>query len=296
MDVRTVVEGYTYFEGPRWHNGRLYVSDFYTQRVISIGPAGTVRTEAEVPEQPSGTGWLPDGRMIVVSMRDRRLLRREASGEMVVHADLAHLAPWHLNDMVVDATGRAYVGDFGFDLMAGADIRTTGVIRVEPDGRAEVAADGLYFPNGSVLTPDGRTLLVAETVGQRVSAFDVGPDGTLGERREWARFAPPPATPSLAEALGAGVLAPDGMCLDAEGMLWIADALGNRAVRVREGGEIVEEISTGDLGVYACMLGGEDGRTLYMCAAPSFAEKERRTTREGRLLAADVQVPHAGLP
>jgi sugar lactone lactonase YvrE len=296
MAVRTIVEGYTYFEGPRWHNGRLYVSDFYTQQVISVGPAGSVRAEAEVPGQPSGTGWLPDGRMLVVSMRDRLLLRREASGEMAVHADLSRLAPWHLNDMVVDGAGRAYVGDFGFDLMAGAEIRTTGLIRVEPDGTAEVVADGLYFPNGSVLTPDGRTLLVAETFGQRISAFDVGTDGALSVRRDWARFGPLPDTTDAAEAAGSGGLAPDGMCLDAEGLLWIADAVGNRVVRVREGGEVADEISTGDLGVYACMLGGEDGRTLYMCAAPSFAEEERRTTREGRLLATEVAVPHAGLP
>lgn len=296
MALRTVVDGYTYFEGPRWHDGRLYASDFYTRRVISVGADGDVRVEAEVPEQPSGTGWLPDGRMLVVSMRDRRLLRREPSGELVTHADLSALAPWHLNDMVVDAYGRAYVGDFGFDLMAGADIRTTGIIRVDPDGRAEPVAEDLYFPNGSVITPDGRTLLVAETFGQRITAFDIGPGGELTGRREWARFAAPPSTPNVAEAVGEGVLAPDGMCLDAEGCLWVADALGNRAVRVTEGGEIVAEVSTGDLGVFACMLGGPEGRTLYLCTAPSFAEEERRATREARLLATDVEVPHAGLP
>lgn len=296
MEPRTVVDGYTYFEGPRFHDGRLYVSDFYTQRVLSVGPDADVRTEADVPAQPSGIGWLPDDRMLVVSMRDRRLLRREPSGDLVEHADLSRMAPWHLNDMVVDATGRAYVGDFGFDLMAGAPLRTTGLIRVDPDGKATVVAEDLYFPNGSVLTPDGRTLLVAETTGQRITAFDVGDDGELTGRREWARFAPLPTATDPAEAFAGAVLAPDGMCLDAEGMLWIADALNNRVVRVREGGDIAEEISTGDLGVYACMLGGADGRTLYMCAAPSFAEEERRTTREGRLLAADVTVPHAGLP
>ena len=296
MTLRTVVDGYTYFEGPRWHDGRLYVSDFYTHQVISVGADADVRVEAEVPQQPSGLGWLPDGRMLVVSMRDRRLLRREPSGEMVEHADLSGFALWHVNDMVVDAEGRTYVGDFGFDIMAGADIVTTGLVRVDADGRAEQVATDLYFPNGSVITPDGRTLLVAETIGQRITAFDIGPGGELSGRREWARFGEPPASPSLAESLGAGVLAPDGMCLDADGLVWVADALGNRVVRVREGGEIAEEISTGDLGVFACMLGGADGRTLYLCAAPSFAEEERRTTREGRLLATEVKTPRAGLP
>lgn len=287
MELRTVVDGYTFFEGPRWHDGRLYVSDFYSHRVISVGADADVRVEAEVPEQPSGIGWLPDGRMLVVSMRDRRLLRREPSGELVTHADLYDLAPWHLNDMVVDARGRAYVGNFGFDLMGGDEPRTTGLIRVDPDGHAERVAEDLFFPNGSVITPDGRTLLVAETRGRCVTAFDIGPDGVLSGRRTWARFGTPPA---------ANAVRPDGMCLDAEGLLWVADAGGNRAVRVTEGGTIADEVPSGDLNIYACMLGGADGRTLYLCAAPSSAEAERRNTREARLLATEVGVPRAGLP
>ena len=287
MELRTVVGGYTFFEGPRWHDGRLYVSDFYSHQVISVGPDGAVRVEAEVPAQPSGIGWLPDGRMLVVSMRDRLLLRREPSGELVTHADLHDLAPWHLNDMVVDAAGRAYVGNFGFDLMGGEEPRATGIIRVDPDGHAEPAADGLLFPNGSVITPDGRTLLVAETRGQCVTAFDIGAGGALSGRRAWATFGTPPA---------ANAVRPDGMCLDAEGLLWIADAGGNRAVRVTEGGTIADEVPSGDLKIFACMLGGPDGRTLYLCAAPSSVEKERSTTREARLLATEVEVPRAGLP
>lgn len=287
MELRTVVDGFTFFEGPRWHDGRLYVSDFYSHQVISVGADAGVRVEAEVPEQPSGIGWLPDGRMLVVSMRDRRLLRREPSGELAIHADLYDLAPWHLNDMVVDAQGRAYVGNFGFDLMGGAEPRTTGLIRVDPDGHAERVADDLFFPNGSVITPDGRTLLVAETRGRCVTAFDIGPDGALSGRRAWARFGTPPA---------ANAVRPDGMCLDAEGLLWVADAGGNRAVRVMEGGTIADEVPSGDLKIFACMLGGADGRTLYLCAAPSSAEADRRNTRDARLLATEVDVPRAGLP
>ena len=294
-ELTTVAAGFSYLECPRWHDGALVVSDFYTQQVLRVGADGTTEVLADVPEQPSGLGWLPDGRLLVVSMRDRTVLRREPSGELVRHADLSGLASWHLNDMVVDASGRGYVGNFGFDLMAGAPIRPGEIVRVDPDGHAEVVARDLLFPNGMVLTPDGTTLVVAETLGQLLTAYTVGEDGSLNDRREWARFAPPNDSDAIADVVAGAVLGPDGICLDAEGAIWVADALGGRVVRVAEGGEVLDEIAVGS-GVFACMLGGEDGRTLYLCSAPSFAEHERRDTRDGVLLAARVDVPHAGLP
>lgn len=290
-----VVDGYTYLEGPRWHDGRLWLSDFYTHKVIAVSPEGKVEDIATVPAQPSGLGWLPDGTLLVVSMRDRKLLRLE-HGELVEHADLTTTTGGHVNDMVVDAQGRAYVGDFGFDLMGGAPFRTAHLTRVDPDGTVSVAAEDLMFPNGTVITPDGKTMIVDETFGNRVSAFDIHPDGTLGPRRDWANFGPLPDTDDVMALVGAASIGPDGNCLDADGAVWVADAIHQRCVRIAEGGEILEEISTGNEGVFACMLGGDDGRTLYLCVAPNFDEGERSTTRLGRLVETRVDVPHAGTP
>jgi sugar lactone lactonase YvrE len=169
-------------------------------------------------------------------------------------------------------------------------------VRVDPDGSTTVVAEDLLFPNGSVITPDGTTLIVDETFGNRVSAFDIAPDGSLGPRRDWANFGPLPESDDGEEMLAGATIAPDGSCLDADGAIWVADAIGNRVVRLAEGGTILEEISTGDDGAYACMLGGDDGRTLHICVAPGFAEHERSTTTLGRVLAATVDVPHAGIP
>ena len=293
-EITTVVDGLHFLECPRWHDGRIWFVDFYSFAVYSAAEDGSDRrVEAEVPEQPSGLGWLPDGRLLVVSMKDRRILRREADGSLVTHADLSGHVTGHPNDMVVDAAGRAFVGNFGFDLMGGAPIETAALLRVDPDGTVTTVAEDLWFPNGSVLTDDN-VLLVDETFGNRISAFDVGPDGGLANRRAWAQFGPLPDR-DVATALGQVSVAPDGCGLDAEGALWIADALAGRLLRVREGGEILEEIATGT-GVFACMLGGADGRTLYACTAPDFHEGPRRAATEGALVAVRVDVPHAGRP
>jgi sugar lactone lactonase YvrE len=291
-EFATVADQMSFTECPRWHEGRLWFSDFYTCGVYSAaGDGSDLRTEAEVPGQPSGLGWLPDGRMLIASQHDRKLLRREPDGSLATHADLRALATGHLNDMVVDSAGRAFAGNFGFDLMGGAPPASTSVHRVDPDGTVTVAASDLWFPNGAVVTPDG-TLLVCETFGNRVTAFDIAADGSLGGRRTWASFGPPPqeAAPGDPAAL---VVAPDGCALDAEGCLWVADAIGNRALRVREGGEIIEEIGPGT-GVYACALGGPDGHTLYLCVAPDFLEANRRPVREARIVATRVAAPAAG--
>jgi sugar lactone lactonase YvrE len=227
--------------------------------------------------------------------RDRRVLRVRGGGEPQEHADLSALATWHLNDMLVDGLGRAYVGNFGFDLMSLAPMRTASLVRVDADGGATIVAEDLAFPNGMALSADG-TLVVAETLGGRLTAFDVAADGSLAGRRPWALLSEVPDTEDLGELIAAGGVAPDGIAFDAEGAIWVADARGGRAIRVREGGEIVEQVTAGGLGIFACALGGADGRTLVLCAAPSFAEHERRAAREAALLACEVDVPRAGLP
>lgn len=294
-EIRTVLSGMSYLECPRWHEGRIWAADFYTHQVVSAAEDGSdLRVEADVPQQPSGIDWLPDGRLLVVSMRDGKLLRREADGSMVEHADLSSYVTGHPNDLVVDAEGRAFVGNFGFDLMAGAPIAPTVLLRVDPDGSVTEVADDLWFPNGSVITDDG-TLLVDETFGNRVTAFDIAADGSLANRRVWAKFGEPPTSTDIGEAIPQLVVAPDGCGLDAEGALWIADATNGRVIRVREGGEILEEVHPGT-GVFACMLGGTDGTTLYMCCAPDFDEHARSAAREAELRAVTVDVPRGGRP
>jgi sugar lactone lactonase YvrE len=285
-----VASGFAFLEAPRWHNNRIWFSDFYTHRVLSAREDGAdLRTEAAVPQQPGGLGWLPDGRLLLVSMRDRKVLRREADGTLVTHADLLAHATGHTNDMVVDDQGRAYVGNFGFDLMAGAPLETASVHRVDPDGTVTEVAGGLWFPNDSVISPDG-VLIVNETFGNRCTAFDMTADGRLTNRRVWAQFGPLPTERPMDEVFTQIRVAPDGGCLDGEGALWIADAAGGRLLRVREGGEIADEVRPG-CPVYACALGGADGRTLYACVAPDFDEGKRKAAREGRLLAFRVPVP-----
>jgi sugar lactone lactonase YvrE len=278
--MRTLLGGGSFFESPRWHDGRWWVSDFFRKLVLAIDTDGRVEEVARVEGQPSGLGWLPDGTLLVVSMRDRRILR---AGDLTVHADVAELCDWHANDMVVSADGRAYVGNFGFDL-DGEEPTPTKLVRVDPDGSAVVAADDLMFPNGSVITPDGRTLIVGETFGRRYTAFTIAADGSLVERRVWA---------DLRKAR----VSPDGCALDAEGCIWAADAAHSRCCRIAEGGEVVDDVQLPEgLRCFACMLGGDDGRTLLLCGAPDYDARRRRRSREAVLLATRVVVPHAGLP
>jgi sugar lactone lactonase YvrE len=272
--------GLGFGEGPRWHDGRLWFSDMGAARVMAVDLDGRAEVVLEVPTRPSGLGWLPDGRLLVVSMRDRQVLRREPDGEVVVHADLADLASFDCNDMVVDGLGRAYVGNAGFDLSARPlEVRPAEVVLVTPDGEARVVDDEVVFPNGSVVTPDGSTLVVAETFGQCLTAFTIGEDGALTDRR------------SFASLRGTS---PDGICLDAEGAVWVADANGSACLRVREGGEVVDRIDTGR-GCFACMLGGPDRRTLFLMTAEGFegAAIRRRTAAVEFV---EVEVPGAGCP
>lgn len=294
MSFSTLLEGLSLTECPRWHNGRLFFSDFYTHRVLAVTPEGAVETIARVPGQPAGLGFLPDGRMLIVSMRDRRVLRREPDGTLAVHADLSALAPWHLNDMLVDPSGHAWVGNFGFDLMGGAPARTTVLLHVAPDGAADIAAGELGFPNGMALTPDGGTLIVAETTMNRLSAFPVR-GGRLGERRTWAAFGDPPTADTIPEMIAQVAVTPDGICLDAAGAVWVADPTFGRLLRVAEGGRILAELRP-EVSPLACMLGGEDGRTLFVCVAPDYRETVAARNHRAAVLTTRVDVPRAGWP
>jgi sugar lactone lactonase YvrE len=292
-----LLEGGAFFEAPRWHEGRWWVSDFYREAVYTVSVDGVEERVLEVEHQPSGLGWLPDGAMLVASMKDQRVLRRDPDGNVSVHADLSAFTDSSLNDMVVDGQGRAWVGCFGFDLMAFADPQLAPLMRIDRDGTACVVAEELMFPNGSVITPDGKTLIVGETAGCRYTAFTIAADGSLTDRRVWAQLAPTPALAALEQMLPQITVGPDRCTLDAEGHIWAADEAGGRCIRVAPGGAIVDEIRTPEgLGCFACALGGDDGRTLLLCAAPDFLEMNRRQAREAVLLTATVQVPHAGKP
>jgi sugar lactone lactonase YvrE len=280
MKLETLLDGLVFGEGPRWRGDRLWLSDMHAHTVLTVDLAGKREDVLEVAGKPSGLGWLPDGRLLVVSMEDRRLLRREANGALVTHADLAALAPAACNDMVVDGAGRAYVGNFGFDFEHGEKPRTTCVVRVDPDGRAQIAAAELRFPNGSVITPDGRTLVVGESFGNCLTAFSIAKDGSLSGRREWAKLD------------GA---TPDGICLDAENAIWVASPMSNEVLRVREGGAVAERIPTGRPAI-ACMLGGPERRTLFVLTADSFRAEEALASRSARVELTRVGVPGAGFP
>jgi len=290
--LAVVIDGYSFLEDPRWRDGALYVSDFFTRQVLRVRDGAHERV-CEIEQQPSGLGWDPDGNLLVVSMLDRCLLRFD--GERVTRvADLSAWATGPCNDMLVDPRGRAYVGNMGGDGEADSQLVETVLVRVDPDGSARPVADGLRFPNGLALTPDGRTLLLAETYGARISAFDVADDGSLANRRTWADFATDGLRETAREMVATGAILPDGIALDAEGALWVADAAGKGAFRVREGGELLERVDTGALTAFSVALGGADGRTLFVCASPTLFETDYPHDHRSCVLARTVRVPAAG--
>lgn len=276
----TLLDGLCFPEGPRWHDGALWFSDMHDHRVLRLDAGGRAETVVEVPQQPSGLGWRPDGHLLVVSMLDRRLLRLEPTG-LVEVADLSALATCHCNDMVVDAAGRAYVGNFGFDLhQPDFAFGHAEIILVEPDGTARVVARELSFPNGTVITPDGGTLIVGESFATRLTAYDIAPDGGLANRREWAKL---------------DGCTPDGICLDAEGAVWLASPVSSECVRVAEGGRVLDRVAVATQ-AFACILGGADRRTLFICTAADSHPASSRRVRSGRIEALQVDVPGAGWP
>ena len=278
-----VLEGLAFGEGPRWHDGRLWFSDMHAHVVHALDPAtGELASIVEVDGAPSGLGWDPNGSLLIVSMDDRRLLRLRGEALEEV-ADLSAYTDHPINDMVVSASGTAYIGSFGFDLHAGDSPVNTVILAVAPDGSHRVAADDMAFPNGMVIQDHGPTLVVGESFGGRLVAFTIDADGSLRDRRVWAD-------------LGGGGRFPDGICLDAENCIWVASPGTRECLRVREGGEIVETVSTGDRLAIACMLGDDDRRTLYILTSKGLDPVKARELRSGRLERARVDVPGAGLP
>jgi sugar lactone lactonase YvrE len=279
--VHALMNGVMFGESPRWHENRLWFCDWAAEEVIALDLTGEAEVILEVASFPFSIDWLADGRLLIVSASDRRLLRREPDGSLVTHADLACLSrhPW--NEIVVDGRGNAYVNNIGFDFSPDAQPGPGSLALVTPDGSARQVADQLAFPNGMVVTADNSTLILAESYANRLTAFDIAADGSLSNRRIWAD-------------LGDGV--PDGICLDRDGGVWYADVPNRRCVRVREGGEVLQTIEL-DRGGFACMLGGPEKRTLFMVArewsGPASATDGSRT---GQILTAEAPAPGAGWP
>ena len=289
----TVTRGLGFGEGPRWHEGRLWYSDFYRHGIFSISPDGSdERLEHSVPTQPSGLGWGSDGSLYFVSMLDHTI-RRVANGAETTILDFSEHCGFWANDMVISSTDIGYVGNFGFDLdtllhekgvegLLADPPPTTNLVVFNLDGKILQVVPDMAFPNGSVITPDGSTLIVGETMAFRLTAFDINPDGTLSNRRIWAQL---------------DFVATDGMCLDADGQIWLANAMPgvNACLRVKEGGEITGTAHTSQTS-FACMLGGDDGTTLYIHTAPSSDRFAIADTTDGCIEIASVNAPRAGRP
>jgi sugar lactone lactonase YvrE len=276
-----LITGIAFGESPRWHDGRLWFADWGAQELIAVDLEGRSEVVVRVPSFPFCVDWLPDGRLLIVSARDRLLLRREPDGSLATHADLSGLSDYPWNEIVVDGRGTAYVNNIGFEFPCGEFAPGT-VALLAPEGSVRQVADGVAFPNGMAVTPANSTLIVAESYANKLTAFDIAEDGGLTNRRVWAD-------------LGDGV--PDGLCLDAEGAVWYADVPNKRCVRVREGGEVLQTIDL-DRGCFACMLGGPDGKTLFLVVQEwrgmqSAADEEERT---GQILTAPAPAASAGWP
>jgi sugar lactone lactonase YvrE len=278
-DPQTLMTGLALGESPRWHDGRLWFSDWVAGEVLAVDLAGTSEVITRVPSFPFCIDWLPDGRLLVVSGGDGRLLRREWDGSLVTHAELSGLSRYPWNEIVMDGRGNIYLNCIGFDFPAGAF--APGIIAlVTTNGSVQQVAEGIAFPNGMAVTPDNATLIVAESYAGRLTAFDIAADGSLSNRRVWADLA-------------GG--APDGICLDVDNSVWYADVPNQRCVRVREGGEVLQTIEL-DRGCFACMLGGVDRRTLFMVAAIYDPATLFSGARTGQILRAQATRPGAGWP
>jgi sugar lactone lactonase YvrE len=281
-EIKTLLTGLAIGESPRWRENRLWFANWGTQEVVAVDLEGKSEVMVRVPTTiPFSIDWLPDGRLLVVSGSEGLLLRQEPDGSLVTHADLRGLCDKGWNEIVVDGRGNAYINGGGFNLMAGEPFAPGIIALVAPDGSARQVADGIAFPNGMAVTPDNATLIIAESYGRKLTAFDLAGDGSLKNRRVWA-------------GLGDGV--PDGICMDADGAVWYADVPNKRCVRVREGGEVLETINL-DRGCFACMLGGPERKTLFMLAAEWRGfEMMMGDERTGQVLTADAPTRGAGWP
>jgi sugar lactone lactonase YvrE len=291
--AEVAAEGYTLLEGPRWHDGALWVSDFFSHRVLRFETANgalTAETVCEVPGQPSGLGFMPDGELRISSMTDRRLLGWDGSRLREI-ADLGPFVTGPANDLAIDSAGRAIVGNFGLDPERPREARPTSLLRVDPDGAVTVAAEDVLFPNGIVIDEWAGVLYAAETYRSRITAWDYH-DGELSNRRVWAEFSPDPGAYDIPDTTRTLNLLPDGICQDADGALWVADAKGHGASRVDADGTVLEFVETG-LSVYAVALGGTDRRDLFLCCAPAVETFDPSTTARSVLMRCRVDVPGA---
>jgi len=274
-----LADDFVFLEGPRWRFGKLWVSDVNGKKVYTLNEQGAREVCVDVPNRPSGIGFLPDGTPLVVSMKDRSLQRIE-QGRLVQHASVAHLVEGEINDMVVDKRGNAYVGNIGFNLLAGEKFKPTNFVLVTPDGTAREVARDLAVPNGPVITADGKRLIVAESWARKLSAFDIAADGSLGNRKVFAELE----------------IAPDGICLDAEGAIWVAGFNSDTFVRVLEGGRITHKVKVVDRYPVACTLGGADGRTLFCLTYQGTIKEMGQNKEASRIETVRVEVPAGGSP
>ena len=278
MDTTVLRDGLCFGEGPRWRDGALWFSDMHDQRVIRVKRDGSSETIVKLDDdQPSGLGWLPNGKLLIVSMGKRQLLIWDGA-QLSTHADLSALAAWHCNDMIVDSTGNAYVGNFGFDLHNGATPKPAEIICVDPKGQSRIVAEDIFFPNGMVITPDGKTLVAAETFSRRLTAFDINANGDLSRKRIWADL-PDGAVP-------------DGICLDDEGGIWSASPTTNECIRQTEGGAVSHRIET-ERGAFACMIGNSE---LYVLTSTSSVPEHCQLNKDARVEVYKVPFDRAGLP
>jgi sugar lactone lactonase YvrE len=280
LEAAVFADDFVFLEGPRWRGGALWVSDMWGYKVHRITEDGTVVDVVEVPDRPSGLGFMPNGDPLIVSMADRSVYRY-VGGTLELHAALGDTVRADINDMVVDPEGRAYVGNFGYDLFNDAEPEDAEIVLIEPDGSHRVVASELMFPNGMVLTDGGATLVVAETFGQRLTAYERDADGGLVNRRVFAEL---------------GEMTPDGICLDVEGGIWVSSYMTGDFVRVLDGGEITDQFKVGERAAVACQLGGEDGRTLFCMTYSGQLEDVNSGARLARIDTVTVDIPGAGSP
>ncbi|MFZ5652880.1 MAG: SMP-30/gluconolactonase/LRE family protein [Pseudomonadota bacterium] len=280
LTTKPFAKDFVFLEGPRWHEGKLWVSDMFGQTVYTLTPDGARQEVAKLPNRPSGINFLPDGSVVIVSMADRKLMKVDG-GRLSQYADLSGLLKYDINDSVCAANGNIYVGTFGYDVFAHEEPKPGSLTLVKPDGTVKTAADQVHFPNGAVITPDGKTLVVAETFVGRLTAFDIQADGSLANRRSFAELAP---------------YTPDGICLDREGAIWVAAFEQGEFIRVRPGGEITHKIDTDGRRAVACNLGGADGRTLYCLIYDGNLDDIPKGARNALIETAQVEVAGAGSP
>lgn len=286
-EVKTLMTGIVMGECPRWHDGKLWFADWMGEKLHTLDEGGQSAVVAGIASLPFSIDWLPGGPLLVVNARQNCLQRQQADGSFVTHADLGPLSPYGCNEIVVDRGGNIYLNNINFDMRQGPmeafeDFQRTGsrpgfIALLSPDGRLRKVAEGLAFPNGMAITPDGKTLVVAESFSGDLTAFAIAADGSLGGRRLWAHL----------DGQGG-----DGICMDAEGAVWVAS--GPHCVRVRDGGEVLDEVSV-DRMCFACMLGGADGKTLFI-VANQWNGSIDAANPSGRIYGARVSVPHAGFP